>query len=878
MAGKKKKAKKWIITAVTAAVLAGIGGGFYVRMQKIKASSEKAGVQSQVRTVTVARNTISETIKGSGTLAAEDTNDVLVPTGLVVEEVLVEEGDHVTVGDTLAAIKESSVQSMIAEIQDSITSIDDELADLDEDGEDQIIRATVSGRVKKIYAASGDEASEVMDSDGALLLLSVDGLMAVDIEATDAAETGASVLFLFSDGSTKEGTVLKVAGQTMTAACSDDGPDEGETVSVSLSDDGEELGSGTLYIHQPMKITASSGEVSSVHVSENEKVSQDTKLITLTGVLDEARIKELLLSRSDLTDTLDKMLALKDNAVITSPYEGTIASVNLSEGDEVTKNTSSQTDTSSSAGSGSSSSKTGSAAGFTGMSTSPLTTAGTGGSGYVPVSYTVSKTDRSGNTYNQGTFTRTGIVFMSSDYQGEPEEQQTEITEVVIPLTLPSYGASFSSSAAMEELQSALSGQYYSVTDVSFSGGDGEVLQPESSYSVTVILSAADGAVFSSGVAVSGITNNNQADASYSWSSEDLKTLTVVAAFSTDAEPEITETPEPSSEPETTETPETTGEPMVTEGSSSTGSDSGNEPTGSGRDANGTETSGTQTANTGTQTANPAAASDGSSQNSGQNANGSGANGATSAGAAGSSGISGSSGSASAGGTDSAQTSGSSSASIYSEYEVVGFTVTPEETMKVSINVDELDILSVSEGQKASVELDALEDQVFDGTVEEVSDTGTSSGGSTKYEVVVSIPREDNMLVGMSATATVTVNSAENVLVIPAAAVEERGPRSYVYTSVSEDGELGGEVEIETGLSTDTLIEVTSGLSEGQEICYKQLSGTQLERGETEMPTNFGGNGGMPSGGFGGNGSMPSGGNGGERPGGFPGGNGGGPG
>jgi len=200
--------------------------------------------------------------------------------------------------------------------------------------------------------------------------------------------------------------------------------------------------------------------------------------------------------------------------------------------------------------------------------------------------------------------------------------------------------------------------------------------------------------------------------------------------------------------------------------------------------------------------------------------------------------------------------------------------------MDIALSVDELDILNVKKGQSVTVTLDALDDKSFTGEITKVSKIGTNSGGSTKYTATCQIDKTSKMLVGMSATAVIDVKSAENVLTIPLSAVQEQNGKSYVYTT-NKDGKLGGRKTVKTGVSDDSTVEITDGLSEGDTVYYKDLSGQELTSSQnsiSNMGTNMqqgGGNGGRGgnsesrSDGNGGGGTPPSGGNGG------PGGNGG---
>ena len=174
--------------------------------------------------------------------------------------------------------------------------------------------------------------------------------------------------------------------------------------------------------------------------------------------------------------------------------------------------------------------------------------------------------------------------------------------------------------------------------------------------------------------------------------------------------------------------------------------------------------------------------------------------------------------------------------------------------MSISVSVDEQDINSVAVGQSATVTLDALDGVTLDGTVTAVSNSASSSGnGSAKYTVSISVPKQDGMLIGMSASATIVVEEAEDVITIPVDALQEKGSETYVYTSVDDDGTLSGETEVETGLSDGDTVEITDGLSEGDTLYYQKTGNTSSSGSGNSQ------SGGMPSGDMP-SGDMPSGG------------------
>lgn len=183
----------------------------------------------------------------------------------------------------------------------------------------------------------------------------------------------------------------------------------------------------------------------------------------------------------------------------------------------------------------------------------------------------------------------------------------------------------------------------------------------------------------------------------------------------------------------------------------------------------------------------------------------------------------------------------SDSSSEYSAYETVAFTIASQDYAKIIVNVDELDILSVEEEQSAAVTLDALENESYTGTVTKISNTASAGNGSTKYEVEITVPMDENMRIGMSASAAIQVSKAEDTLILPMTALQQRGDKSFVYTQKDKDGTLSGETAVETGLSDGQNVEISSGLEEGDEVYYTRAAADKAE----SFNENFGFPGGM---------------------------------
>ncbi len=160
----------------------------------------------------------------------------------------------------------------------------------------------------------------------------------------------------------------------------------------------------------------------------------------------------------------------------------------------------------------------------------------------------------------------------------------------------------------------------------------------------------------------------------------------------------------------------------------------------------------------------------------------------------------------------------------YAVTEVTWLSITPQDSMKITISVDEMDILALEVGQKAAVTLDAFPGQSFEGVVTSIDRNGTNSGGSSKYSACITIDRNENMLAGMNASVKITLETTENVLIIPVAALVEDETGVYVYTEYDEKSEtFDGLTEVVTGVSDGEFVEIISGLTEGSKYWYSLL-------------------------------------------------------
>lgn len=322
---KKAKKKKRIRTiAIVVGVLAAVlVAAVLILRRQVRENFAMSG--DEVISATVERGTISTVVSGSGMLENVDTETLTLPEGVELTEILAQFGDSFQEGELLATADMASVRSAMSTLQSELDALDEEISQAEGDTVDSYISAGVAGRVKAIYAGVDTSVAETMVDKGALAVISLDGYMAVDID-NESLEKGEAVSVILSDGSEEDGLVDSVVGGSATVLISDDGPAVDETVTVTDAQ-GKELGSGSLYIHNPLKVTGYAGTVSGVYVTENQAVSASSTLFVLTDTGTSASYDALLQSRSEAEEELLELLKIQQYGGLTAPISGTVYSV-----------------------------------------------------------------------------------------------------------------------------------------------------------------------------------------------------------------------------------------------------------------------------------------------------------------------------------------------------------------------------------------------------------------------------------------------------------------------------------------------------------------------------------------------------------------------
>ena len=309
-----------IIIAVIAAILVATVIVLTKRVEK-KFAAAAADVQSHQ----VTTGTIHTIVSGTGVLAEEDLEEIDVPSGVEVNEVMVDPGDPVQKGDLLATVDMATVMTSLSSLQEQMQELDKAINEAKGEEAGTQITAGVSGRVKILYAEPEMDVSLCMAEHGALAVISLDGYMAADLE-TDKLSKGDLVSVSRADGKVLEGHVSDAAGSTVTILVSDNGPKYGEEVTISTKD-GTALGKAKLYIHNPLGITGIAGTVRNVVAKENAAVTSTSPLFNLKDTRFSANYDTLLRNRSDLEEILMDLLTIYRDGALLAPMDGVVSAV-----------------------------------------------------------------------------------------------------------------------------------------------------------------------------------------------------------------------------------------------------------------------------------------------------------------------------------------------------------------------------------------------------------------------------------------------------------------------------------------------------------------------------------------------------------------------
>lgn len=805
---KKKNVRRYILWGVLAVVVAGLA------MLPALARQQDAqdGPVASVLEATVKEGSVQATVRGGGTLEAGDGEDIELPPDVKITEFLVKNGQEVKKGDPVAKIDKVSALTAVTEIRTSMAAVEKQMETFSDEKSASTVTAPAGGRVKAIYANPGDSVSAVLVEHGALALLSLDGRMCVTLTVSSQLIPGDSINVTLDSGKTVTGRVESNLNGELTVTIADNGYAVGDTVTL------EGLGSGSLEIHNPWLATAFNGTVSQVNIRLEQTVSSGGSLFTLKDTDYTAQRELLAETHRDYEELLQKLLTWQDTGVITAPCDGLVSGIDTdsthllaAEDEELTASLlnadggdfrlvllSQVTQT------------------CTGDDKCPLKGTDSGHQDGCPKACT--------HATAEGVCTASehfADCIMACTHAENPEDcpatgaHHTDCIKACIetnqegkcPATKYHYDGCIEKCT-----ESAVSGEC--PAHIHKKGCIESCISADTAGKCTAGHHKADciESCIVSHSADEPCPATKHKDGCYfqnaTYTGQVFKVVSVgsgvLVGYWDSTVYDVVKTASGWARKD--------GQPFSTNNcvQADTISASGSYQAGD------TLLSVTVTKDGESHSLGLVKISSGS-QMPGFDL----------------SGLMGMMGGFSMGGYGG---TGSSQAQLYSLDGDVLLTVTPLDTMTVTIAVDEKDIASVKTGMTAQLTMNALPDETFEGQVTRVAQTGSGNGGSSKFDVEITLSRESDMLPGMSATAELTLYEKMNVLTLPVAALRDEGGKTLVYTGKDKKtGEPANPVEVTTGLSDGENVEILSGIDSGTTVYYSYYDTvTESDAVETE--------------------------------------------
>lgn len=321
---KKLPAKKKLLISAAALILV-LALVLMLLPRREAMPQSSVNVVKELITGTAETGSITETFVSGGTIASVGARPVSLAGSVKLTGWAVSSGDYVEAGDLLATVDKSSVLSAISDLNELMTALDSAIESSRSDAVSSAIYAPAPGRVKAVFVESEESVTDAMYENSALMLLSLDGRMAVDIDAGDMSP-GTALTVTLSDGTELSGSVYSISEGTAAVTVPDTAAEYGDTVTVSY--DGDVIGAGILRINNPLRVVGYAGTVSSVSVSAGAYVYSGQQLLTLTDTGYSARYETLLEKRRTLETQMQELFKAYETGGVYAASSGCVSGLN----------------------------------------------------------------------------------------------------------------------------------------------------------------------------------------------------------------------------------------------------------------------------------------------------------------------------------------------------------------------------------------------------------------------------------------------------------------------------------------------------------------------------------------------------------------------
>lgn len=155
--------------------------------------------------------------------------------------------------------------------------------------------------------------------------------------------------------------------------------------------------------------------------------------------------------------------------------------------------------------------------------------------------------------------------------------------------------------------------------------------------------------------------------------------------------------------------------------------------------------------------------------------------------------------------------------------------------MYVEVEVDEADIASVKEGQKVRVRLESEPTKPLEGVVSRINPAAETDGGLTQVKVRVEVEAAEGvqLMPGLNAACEFIQMEKPEVLIVPEQAVKREEGKTMIEVMAQPNKPVMREVE--TGESGNGMVEIVSGIEEGDIVVTSKIDQAQIEEQQRRM-------------------------------------------
>jgi RND family efflux transporter MFP subunit len=163
-------------------------------------------------------------------------------------------------------------------------------------------------------------------------------------------------------------------------------------------------------------------------------------------------------------------------------------------------------------------------------------------------------------------------------------------------------------------------------------------------------------------------------------------------------------------------------------------------------------------------------------------------------------------------------------------------------TLKAQVQVNEVDVSSVSIGQKVMLTFNAIDGLSISGKVEKMDSLGTVTSGVVTYNVTIDFDSLDPKLrPEMSVSAAIITGVKQDIIIVPNGAVKSQNGSSYIQI-LNSGQTTPTQVMVQTGISNNTNTEIISGVNVGDSVVTQTITSGTGTTAATSSTTRTGGN------------------------------------